>query len=105
MTIKSIPYVLYVVDDSLIEDWFSFIVIYPLKYGKRVIVHQFVLDQIVESYRIKRIPFICDDTIGSYNSKLEWSTGINDYLPESYFPKWLKTQSALYEQRQLMDIL
>ena len=105
MTIKPIDYVLYVVDDSLIEDWFSFVLIDPLKYGKRLIIHQFMFDQIVESYRIKRIPFICDDTMGSYDSKLGWSTGTNDYLPENYFPKWLKTQSELYEQRQLLDIL
>ena len=105
MTIKPIDYVLYVVDDSLIEDWFSFVLIDPLKYGKRLIIHQFMFDQVVESYRIKRIPFICDDTMGSYDSKLGWSTGTNDYLPESYFPKWLKTQSELYEQRQLLDIL
>ena len=110
MTIKPIPYVLYVVDDSLIEDLFSFVLIDPLKidplkYGKRVIIHQYMLDHIVESYRIKRVPFICDDTIGSYDSKLGWSTGINDYLPESYFPKWLKTQYSRYAQIKLMDIL
>ena len=102
---KPNTYVLYVVDDSLIEDWFSFVLIDPLKYGKRLIIHQFIFDQIVEPYRMKRVPFICDGTMGSYNSKLEWSAGINDYLPESYFPKWLKTQSELYEQRQLLDIL
>lgn len=105
MTSKPIPYVLYVVDDSLIEDWFSFVLIDPLKYGKRLIIHQFMLDLIVDSYRIKRVPFICDDTMGGYDSKLGWSTGINDYLPESYFPKWLKTQSSRYAQKKLMDIL
>ena len=105
MTIKPIPYVLYVVDDSLIKDWFSFILIYPLKYGTRLIIHQYMFDQIIEPYRIKRVPFICDDTMCGYDSKLEWSTGSNDYLPESHFPKWLKTQKKRYEQRQLLDIL
>ena len=105
MTIKPSHYVLYVVDDSLIKDWFSFILIDPLKYGKRLIIHQYMFDQIIEPYRIKRVPFICDDTMGGYDSKLEWSTGINDYLPERYFTKWLKTQYSRYAQKKLMDIL
>lgn len=105
MTIKPIPYVLYVVDDSLIEDWFSFVLIDSLKCGKKLIIHQFMFDLIVDSYRMKRVPFICDDTMGGYDSELEWSTGINDYLPETYFPKWLKTQYSRYAQKKLMDIL
>ena len=105
MTNKPNTNVLYVVDDSLIRDWFSLVLIDPLKYGKRLIIQQYMFDLIVEPYRMKRVPFICDGTMGSYDSKLEWSTGINDYLPESYFPKWLKTQYSRYAQIKLMDIL
>lgn len=96
---------MYVVDDPLIEDWFSLVAVQSLKYGKRLTTHEFMFDQVIESFRIKRVPFICNDTMGGYDNKLEWSTGVNDYLPESYFPKWLKTQHSRYAQRKLLDIL
>lgn len=105
MTIKPIPCVLYVVNGSLSKNWLNYIVTYQLEYGERLVIPQFIFDWVVDSYRISRVPFICDDTMGGYSSKLDWDVSINDYLPESHFPKWLKTQHSRYAQRKLLDIL
>ena len=105
MTLKPIHHILYVVDDSLIVDWSNHTIVHPLEYGKRLSIPQSMFDWVVDSYRVNRIPFICDDTIGGYSDKLGWDVSINDYLPESYFPKWLETQHSRYAQRKLLDIL
>lgn len=105
MTLKPIHHTLYVVNGSLSKDWLNYIVTYPLEYGERLLIPQFIFDWLVDSYRVNKVPFICDDTMGGYSSKLEWEASINSYLPESYFPKWLETQSSRYAQRKLLDIL
>ena len=105
MTLKPIHRTLYVVDDSLIMDWSNYIATYPLEYGERLLIPQFIFDWMMDSYRINKVPFICDNTIGGYSSKLQWDVAINHYLPERYFPEWLETQSSRYAQRKLLDIL
>lgn len=47
---------MYVVDDPLIEDWFSLVAVQSLKYGKRLTTHEFMFDQVIESFRLTSSP-------------------------------------------------
>ncbi len=77
----------------------------PLEHGSVAYVKNDHLDYFIAAYKVCELPYLSEKSIGYYTPDLVYHSGYNYFVDLDNHLNWLKTQSALYEQRQLMDIL
>lgn len=77
----------------------------PLEHGSVAYIKNEHLDYFIAAYKVCELPYLSKSSIGYYTPDLVYHSGYNYIVDLDNHLNWLKTQSALYEQRQLMDIL
>lgn len=77
----------------------------PLEHGSVAYVKDEHLEYFIVAYKACSLPYLSEKSIGYYTPDLVYHSGYNYFVDLDNHLNWLKTQSALYEQRQLMDIL
>lgn len=77
----------------------------PLEHGSAIYVDNNHLDYFKDVYQNYQLPYLSENSIGYYTPDLVYHSGSNHIVEVANYHNWLKTQSVLYEQRQLLDIL
>lgn len=95
----------YVTTKNAFGDRASLVAALPLEHGSAIYVDNNSLDYFIDVYQNYQLPYLSEKSIGYYTPDLLYHSGYNYFVDLDNHLNWLKTQSELYEQRQLLDIL